>query len=196
MSEVEHRRPRGRPSAASREQFLDAATRRFLASERVDVNAVCAELGLSRATVHRWFGSRDRVLGEVLVTLTLPFLGRIARESGGSGSSGLVDLFVRFARALSEDRAFRHFVDHEPAAARRILTSGDELVEPRVVEMLQSLIEAEMSSGYEPPADPDVVAYAIVRIAESFLYADGFHGDFSRLRAVYALLLGVDERGS
>jgi hypothetical protein len=39
-----------------------------------------------------------------------------------------------------------------------------------------------------------VVAYAIVRMAESFLYADaasGFRGDFDRLRPVYAALLGA-----
>jgi AcrR family transcriptional regulator len=192
MSQAEIRRPRGRPSAASREQFLEAAMRRYLRCERVDVNAVCAELGLSRATVHRWFGSRDRVLAEVLVTLTLPFLERIARDSADSSGVGLVDQFVQFAREISEDRAFRHFVDHEPAAAQRIGLSGEGIVEARVVEMLQTLIEAEMEHGYTPPADPDVVAYAIVRMAESFLYAGGFRGDFVRLRAVYALLLGVD----
>jgi AcrR family transcriptional regulator len=192
MSEAEIRRPRGRPSAASRQQFLDAATRRFLGCERVDVNAVCAELGLSRATVHRWFGSRDRVLGEVLAALTVRFLARIARDSTGSGDSSLLDLFEAFARALAGDRALRHFIEHEREAAQRILTASDSVVEPRVVEMLQGQIEAEVSNGYTPPADPEVVAYAIVRIAESFLYSDGFHGDFTRLRAVYALLLGVD----
>jgi hypothetical protein len=39
-----------------------------------------------------------------------------------------------------------------------------------------------------------VIAYAIVRMGESFLYADassGFRGDFDRLRDVYAALLGV-----
>jgi len=194
MPQAAIRRSRGRPSAATRQQFLDAATRRFLSCERVDVNSVCAELGLSRATVHRWFGSRDRVLGEVLAALTLQFLERIERKSNGTGGVGLLDLFEGFARALTADRALRHLIEHEREAAQRILTAGDGVVEPRVVEMLQSQIEAEMSNGYTPPADPEVVAYAIVRIAESFLYSDGFHGDFNRLRAVYALLLGVDDR--
>ena len=39
-----------------------------------------------------------------------------------------------------------------------------------------------------------MLAYAIVRMGESFLYAgapSGFQGDFDRLRDVYAALLGV-----
>jgi AcrR family transcriptional regulator len=62
-------------------QLLDATTQRLLAGERVEVQSVCAELGLSRATVHRWFGSRDRVLGEVMVGLVGPLFRAIEREN-------------------------------------------------------------------------------------------------------------------
>jgi hypothetical protein len=68
------------------------------------------------------------------------------------------------------------------------------VVEPQVVAVLQEMIEAEVAHGYEPPAEAAVIAYAIVRIGESFLYADaacGFRGDYDRLRPVYAALLGA-----
>ena len=194
MTSVEARRPRGRPSAATKEEFLAATSKRFLAGERVDVQAICAELGLSRATVHRWFGSRDRVLGEVMFGLVEPLFRRIDRRTGGSAGERLVEVFERQLRALAADRALRRFLENEREAALRVLTASDGVVEPRVVELIQEMIDAETARGYRPPTDPAVVAYAIVRIAESFLYADasrGFRGDFGRLRAVYAALLGV-----
>lgn len=187
-------RPRGRPPAATREQFLDAAAARFLAGERIDVQAICAELGLSRATVHRWCGSRDEVIGEVMVRLVVPLFRGIARAGKGRGGKRLVSVFERQLRALAGDAAFRRFLEHERGAAQRILTASDGVVEPRVVALIQEAIEEEVARGYEPPADPGVIAYAIVRMGESFLYADassGFRGDFDRLRAVYAALLGM-----
>jgi AcrR family transcriptional regulator len=190
-------RARGRPAAATREQLLDAVAEHFLAGERIDIRSICAELGLSRATVHRWYGSRDDVIGAVMVKLMVPLFRAIDRSGKGTGAERLVDVFERQLQALAGDRAFRRFLEHERDAAVRILTVSDGVVEPRVVALLQEMIEAEMARGYEPPTDASVIAYAIVRMGESFLYADaasGFRGDFSRLRSVYAALLGASPR--
>ena len=51
------RRP-GRPPGASREDVLGAAMHRYLRGERIDVQAIASDLGLGRATIYRWFGSR------------------------------------------------------------------------------------------------------------------------------------------
>jgi AcrR family transcriptional regulator len=185
---------RGRPPAATKEQFLHAVRQHFLAGRRIDIQAISAELGLSRATVHRWYGSRDDVIGTAMASLVVPLFERIDRETDGSGADRLVDVFERQLRVLAEDPALRRFLEFEREAAQRILTASDGLVEPRVVAVLEQTIEAEMERGYEPPAEAAVMAYAIVRMGESFLYADagrGFRGDFDRLRAVYAALLGA-----
>jgi Tetracyclin repressor-like, C-terminal domain len=63
------------------------------------------------------------------------------------------------------------------------------------VACVAELIAAEAAAGaYDPPADPDTLAYAVVRLAEAFLYNDaaiGIRGDHVRLREVEAALLGV-----
>jgi AcrR family transcriptional regulator len=187
-------RPRGRPAAATKEQFLDAAARRFLAGERIDIQAICTELGISRASVHRWCGSRDAVIGAVMVRLVTPLFRRIERDGRGRGGRRLVAVFERQLRALADNPAFRRFLENEREAAQRILTASGGPVEPQVVALIKEAIDAEVARGYAPPADPDILAYAIVRMGESFLYADassGFQGDFDRLRGVYAALLGV-----
>ena len=52
---------------------------------------------------------------------------------------------------------------------------------------------------YEPPVEPSTLGYAIVRIAEAFLYNDaaaGMRGDVDRLREVQGALLGIDDARS
>ena len=57
------------------------------------------------------------------------------------------------------------------------------------------MIATEVTAGrYDAPAAPQPLAYAIVRLAEAFLYNDaafGIRGDHERLREVEAALLGV-----
>jgi AcrR family transcriptional regulator len=194
MPESSVERPGGRPAAATREQLLEATNRRFLAGQRIEVQAICSELGLSRATVSRWYGSRDGLIGEVLFELAVPLFRHAERQGRGRGGRRLLDIFERQARALAEAVPLRRFLENEREAAQRILTASDGPFQPRLVALLQGMIETEITRGYEPPAEPSVLAYAIVRMGEAFLYADasrGFQRDFDRLRDVYAALLGV-----
>ncbi len=188
------RRP-GRPAAATREAVLDAAMYRYLRGRRVDVQAIAAELGLGRATIYRWFGSREDLLGHVLVRAAEPLLDAARAEARGRGGQALLDTFDRFNRSLAEARALRQFVEQERDAALRIIYAGDGKVQPRIVERIVALIEEEAERGaYEPPVHPATLGYAIVKIAEAFLFSDtvaGVRGDVERLREVEAALLGV-----
>ncbi|HZE06153.1 MAG TPA: QsdR family transcriptional regulator, partial [Solirubrobacteraceae bacterium] len=98
-------------------------------------------------------------------------------------------------RRLTESTALRCYVEQERAAALRLLTASDGGVQQRSVACIAKLIAAEVATGrYDPPADPQTLAYAVVRLAEAFLYNDaafGLRGDHARLREVEAALLGV-----
>src|SRR3954447_10825403 len=184
-------RTRGRPAAATREEVLDAATARYLRGRRIDVQALAAELGLGRTTVYRWFGSREALIGEVLWRTAVPLLDQARDGARGSGGEALLDTFDRFNRSLAEAPALLAFVESERDAALRIITSGAGIVQPRMVARIAELIDAE---DYDPPVEVETLAYAIVRLAEAFLFneaAAGMRGDVDRLRAVEAALLGV-----
>src|SRR5438046_4029394 len=103
------RRP-GRPAAASREEVLEAASRRYLRGQRVDVQAIAGELGLGRTTIYRWFGSRDELLGEVLKCAAEPLLDDARAGAQGTGGLALLDTLDRFNRSLAEAPALRQFV--------------------------------------------------------------------------------------
>ena len=186
---------RGRPAGASREEVLRAATDRYLHGRRIDVQALAAELGLGRTTIYRWFGSREALIGEVLLRGADPLLDAARAGARGQGGEALLDTFDRFNRSLASAPALRQFVEQERDAALRIITNGAGVVQPRMVERITALIEEEVGAGrYDPPVEPETLAYAIVRLAEAFLFneaAAGMRGDVDRLRAVEAALLGV-----
>ena len=186
----------GRPAAASREDALALATERFLAGERVDVRGIALELGLARATMHRWFGTRETFLGEVLAALAEERLLAIRSATAGTGARALLDCFDGFNRELAATRGLRALLAQEQERALRVLTWSGGIVQPRMVAAVERVICAEVDAGtFAPAVAPESLAYAIVRLAESFLYNDaiiGIRGDTERLREVEAVLLGVD----
>jgi AcrR family transcriptional regulator len=186
---------RGRPPSASRADVLAAAVEQYAGGQRVDVTALSRRLGVGRTTIYRWFGSREGLLGEAIAS-ELELL--IARKRAGvrrRGSRGLLEVFDHINRSLARSTALRRLLEQEPGSALRVLTSSGGIVQPRAVACVERLIDAEAAAGrYEPPASPATLAYAIVRLAEAFLYNDaaiGVRGDHERLREVEAALLGV-----
>jgi AcrR family transcriptional regulator len=187
----------GRPPAASREQVLEVALREFMLGRRIDVQAIAAELGLGRSTIYRWYGSREGLLGAVLVAGMDVLVDEARAAAGGRGGPALLDTFDRLTHALVASANLRRFVEAEQQAALRIITSPSGVVETYLVRRATELIEAEVRAGaYTPRIDPDTLGYAIVRLAEAFLFNDvagGMAADVGRLRSVQAALLGVDE---
>ena len=190
--------PRGRPAAASREDVLEAAMYRYLRGRRVDIRAIAAELGLGRPTIYRWFGSREDLIGAVLIKAADPLLDTARAKARGRGGRALLDTFDRFNRSLADAPALRQFVEQERDAALRIICSGAGTVQPHLVTRIAGLIEEEARRGtYDPPVEPATLGYAIVRLAEAFLFNDavaGMRGDVDRLREIEAALLGVSMR--
>jgi AcrR family transcriptional regulator len=187
----------GRPAASTREAALKLATERFLACERIDVQAIARELGLARATMHRWFQTRELLLGEVLGTLAVERLLATRARVPGNGGRALIATLDSFNREIAATPGMRALLAQEQERALRILTSSAGLVQPRVVACTARIIEAEVQAGsFSPTIPPRVLAYALVRLGEAFLYNDalaGIRGDTERLRQVEAALLGVHE---
>ncbi len=171
------------------------ATEQYMTGQRVDVTVVARSLGLSRATIYRWFGSREALLGEVVARQLEQLIARKRREVRRRGAHGLLEVFDRINQSLARAGALKALLEQEQLAALRLLTSSGGIVQPRAVACIEALIHDEVRAGrYQPPADPATLAYAIVRLCEAFLYNDGsfdIRGDYERLREVEAALLGA-----
>jgi AcrR family transcriptional regulator len=179
---------------------LAAARAQFVAGERVDLTIVARDLGLGRATIYRWFGSRERLVAEVIANESEVLILGHRRAVRRRGVPGLLEVFDRINRSLAQSRPLRRFVEQEGAAALRLLTSSTGAVQCRGVALVTDMIQSEVAAGrFQPPADPETLAYAVVRLCEAFLYNDaafGIRGDHERLRDVQAALLGVPHAAS
>src|SRR5262249_48670645 len=195
MTEIQAALPRrrGRPAAASREDVLEAALYRYLRGRRIDVLAIATELGLGRTTIYPWFGSREGLVGEAAGAAAEPLFDDARANADGRHGAALLDTFDRINRGLAAAPALRSFLELERDALR-ILTSSGGIVHSRAVAKIRSFVEEARTEGYEPPVDPGTLAYAIVRLAEAFLFNDttaALRGDVDRLNEIEAALLGV-----
>lgn len=190
-------RPPGRPASATREQVIEHARKAFLAGERVDIQAIAGQLGLSRASIYRWFGSRDGVLGAVLAGEFEALLSRADARRRSIGARRILDVLYRVNRWMTDNEPFRRYFENEPLSGLRILTASDGPCQPLVVRTVLGLIvRATQEDGYRPPLEPALLAYTLVRLGEAFLYNDnvaGIRGDVDRLHEVQAALLGIPE---
>ncbi|MEV0064522.1 QsdR family transcriptional regulator [Nocardia sp. NPDC050718] len=192
MKRAEGSRAPGRPASASPEDVLKAAVAMFLAGKRLDVNAIATELGVARASVYRWFGSRDGLLGAAIARQLERTVAYADRHAQAVGSDRLGEILDRTIHLLVEDDSLRTYFDNESTAALRLVTRSDGPVHQAAVATVENLIEQAEARGYRPPIDSATLAYALVRLWEAFLYNDavaGFRGDVERLQTVQSALL-------
>jgi AcrR family transcriptional regulator len=143
---------------------------------RLDMQALAEELGISRATLFRRCGSREALLGDALWLLTERTLRAAAlrweaeRPDGELHTPGT----GRHANAIvSGSAGLRRLLDDEPALALRVLTDPLGPVQPGIVAFTEALLRRDMAEfGLVTITEPDALAYALVRLGESFLYAD------------------------
>lgn len=189
-----------RLAAASHPDALRAfevARESFIASRRIDMSRLAATLGVDRTSLFRWVGNRDALLSEVLWSLAVPTLvqaeNACAHLTGGERVTGILTHFVD---DLITAGYFRHFLRSEPARALRLLTTKESPIQRRHVATTEWLVRRDLGDAPLGGAiDPSELAYLLVRMSESFTYADLISGDTpsaSRARVAFQLLLRVD----
>ncbi|MCP3138273.1 QsdR family transcriptional regulator [Pyxidicoccus xibeiensis] len=159
---------------------LDAfqlARKKWLAGERIDIGALARELGVGRATLFRWVGSRELLLGEIIWSIQQPFSERARTEVKARGAAFIAGTCERTMRATLAFAPLRRFIESDPEFALRVLTSKSSTVQSRNVELVRAALEREAALGHlVPPLPLDTLAYVIVRICEAFVYADVISG--------------------
>ncbi len=165
-------RPRHR--AASRYVLL--AARWVHEGRRLDMRGLADELGVSRATLFRYAGGREALLGKALWLLTERTLEAAAArweaerpegELHTPGTGRHINVIV------SQSSGLRRLLDDEPALTLRVLTDPLGPVQPGIVAFVETLLRRDIDElGLVTIIEPNALAYALVRLGESFLYAD------------------------
>lgn len=157
---------------------VESAARCIVEGPRLDMQGLAKELGVSRVTLFRHLGGRDVLLGDALWLLTQRGL-RDAIAEATSSTGGL--LTTRVLQSLNEvtfaSASLRRLLTAEPALTLRVLTDPRGRVQSGVVMGVSELLRRDQAeSGCTASVDSDALAYALVRLGESFLYADVLAG--------------------
>jgi AcrR family transcriptional regulator len=195
--------PAASPSrpASGREAVLALATHRYLAGERIDMSEIAAELGIGRATLYRWAGKHDDVLGAVLAEQTEWLFRRTLAEDDRHGRHGVdrvLSVMDGFMRAVLGSGPLQVLTARDPVLFLRLATMPGA-IEARSTALIAEVMQAEADAGRLRLALPaPVLGQAIVRIADSFLYRHLLgvgEPDLASALDVVALLLRQDTAG-
>jgi AcrR family transcriptional regulator len=172
------------------------ARRRFVAPARIDMSAVADGLGVNRATLYRWVGSRDQLLVEVLWTLARRALDDAEAGVRSQGAERVVRVVCRFLDTVIDDPGMQRWLSEEGEHAMRLLTRHDFDFQPRLIAAIEGLLEQEAAAGrLDLPVDLHELAYVIVRLIESYTYLDLITGeapDAGRAEPILRMLLRAD----
>ncbi len=173
--------------------LLAVARRRFLRGDKLDISGLASELGISRATAYRWAGNVEELTGSVIASLAADTFRLSLREAEGEGADRLVDMMKRGLHYMSTGPYRAWLMREDPETALRIVASKLGPAQGAMIRLWEALLEEETSCGnLELAVDAHTMAYAIVRLSESFLYADliaGEEPDMDKAVEILKLLL-------
>ena len=193
-------------ATTARPTALDAfrhARRIFLGGDRVDMQALARSLGVDRATLYRWVGSREQLLTEILWSLIEPTIRKLRKDAGGpadAGQSPAAAVITGTVRHVIANPGMQRFLDREGELALRLLTTRATDFETRLTGLVGELVDGEAAAGRLDAAIPqEDLPYVLVRIMESYIYLGlitGEHPDPDRAaRVINALLPAAASRG-
>ena len=175
-----------------------AATDAFVAGQRLDMRSLARRIGVARATLYRRAGNREQLLDQVRWWRARRLLiDQVRATAPLTGTERLVAVIGGVLRAIARDRPLRAFLESDPETALRLLIGTRSTVHRGMARALEQLIDLERGrGGFEARLDTPTLAYAILRISESFLYADVIADrapDVDRaITLIEALLSGLD----
>ncbi len=175
-----------------------AAVDTFVTGQRLDMRSLARRVGVARATLYRRAGNREQLLEQVLWWRARRLLaGQVRASTHLTGTDRLTAVVGGVLRAIGADRPVRMFLESEPETALRVLTGSRSTVHRGMAAALENLIDAERGRGaFDASLDTPTLAFAIVRVADGFLYSDVIADRASGIgRAVIvieALLRGLD----
>jgi AcrR family transcriptional regulator len=161
----------GEPRRAAPVDALSLARRCFLRGQRVDMGNLATELRISRVTLYRWVGNREQFLAEVAWSLLQDTLHAETSKATGSGGDRVAQILSGLIENVVGNPGFQAFLNSEEDLALRLFATVDGGVQPRIVAAVTELLDTEIrAEALDLPVPSEELAFAIVRLLESFVY--------------------------
>jgi AcrR family transcriptional regulator len=175
------------------DDVVRAATAAYLAGRPLDMSELAAELGLSRATLYRRIGNHDELVGMVLAEQTEHTFRQCLDSVDAEGLPRVRAVFERFMYAVIGAEPLRALITRDPMLFIRVVLAPGR-VEQRATALFGKLLA---ESGVDFSVSTGVLAQAIVRIGDSFMYSHllgGHEPETDNVIALVTLLLDSASR--
>ncbi len=174
------------PQLTESDAVLRAAVEMFRRDGWIDAKALATAAGIGRSTLYRRYGDRNRIIGEAIWAIATAGFEDIRRECGGQGADGIAEMVRRSLHFAAGHPAMRTFVAQHTDTALRVLTSRDGVIQRRFVATFAQLIRDDV--GEFDDIDTHSLAYAVIRIGESFYFRELITGEPDDIDAAAAVI--------
>ena len=176
------------------DDLIELAARRFRSGKYANIEQLADELGIARATAYKWIGNGDRLLSQVLGVIAQQMFEQADAATGARGATRICAILMSISRQTLALKPFRQLLESAPEKTLRVVASKSGLVQKTAIASLEGVLKQEMESGnLRLPLDSHTMAYVLIRLCESFLYADTIAGesiDLPKLEITIQALLG------
>lgn len=153
------------------------ARRWWLEGRRLNLSLLAEELGIGRATLMRWVGNKDLLMGEILWSLYKGIydqaIEKARQDHPERGIDFLGQIYNDVNVALINARPMHDFLAAEPQWGLQLLTSNVSGLQQRLIDEWEALFNEEIKAGrINPEMDANSLAYYIIRIGEGAIYCD------------------------
>lgn len=163
---------------ATRDDALRLARHTYLQGGRVDIKQLAAELGVNRVTLHRWVGTRDALLLEVVWPLSEATLEGVWAEIEDTPGPRVPRLMTMYLRAQLTHPGAKRFLLEENERAMKLFTHSSYGHQPRLMAEVRRYLARDVEEGrIVSPLSVDELTYATVRLVESYAYLPTITGD-------------------
>jgi AcrR family transcriptional regulator len=171
---------------------LLAARRELVETGVLDMGDVARRAQVGRSSLYRLVGDREG-LREMLVRWMAEVGWERALTATGRkrGRARLLAVLSAYTRLVAEDPGLLRAIQADPERTLALCTDHRRSVQPFVVDKVEKLL-VEHDDDLALTMPRDQVAYAIVKLSESFVYADALAGrgvELSSLDSLVSLLL-------
>ncbi len=148
--------------------------------ERIDMSALARDLGVNRATLYRWVGSRDQFMVELVWWMTIRTLEDLEKGTHSTGPDRIVGLTIEFSERVISNPGMKHWLATEGDSAMSLLTRSGAGYQQRLIGWVEGSIERQVDAGNLTL--PDGVgaydlAYVIERVMAGYIYLDLITGE-------------------
>lgn len=164
-------------SRATPVDVFNVARQWWFEGRRLNLGALADEVGISRATIFRWVGNKDLLLGEILWSMYAQTLEYAVNAAQGTGVDFLVDVYRRVGEVGVNFEPLKRFLRQDPEYALKVLTTDATNHHDRMVAAWKGLFDEQLEKGaIKPQISTARLAELVIRINEGVVYSDMISG--------------------